>query len=208
MTYKINIHSHTIFSDGINTPYKMAMKAKKLGFTSLVITDHFYGRKVPEFMSIHNMKLLKKSCREDSEILPIIIGMEVPFCGQEVLVFGGAAIKSILENGKPGKTEMARLKKETGCAVILCHPGQDFEDAAMFADGFEEYNSGVNFFKNKFGMTRQFGLLEGKQRWCNSDAHREQCLETAYNIVGSKIENEHDLIKYIKKGKQPDFYVQ
>lgn len=208
MKYKINLHAHTIFSDGINSPYVMALKAKELGFSALVITDHFYGRKVTDFMSRNSMRLLQKACREAREIIPVIIGLEVPFCGQEVLVFGGAAIKSIMENGKPNETEMERLRKETGCAVILCHPGQDFEIAAKYVDGFEEYNSGQNFSKTRAGVTRPFGPLEGKPRWCNSDAHQATCLSRGYNIVGSKIENESGLIKYIKKGSQPEFYVK
>ena len=40
MDYKINIHAHTIFSDGYNTPYVMALKAKELGFSALVITSY------------------------------------------------------------------------------------------------------------------------------------------------------------------------
>jgi 3',5'-nucleoside bisphosphate phosphatase len=41
--YKINIHCHTIFSDGLNTPVTLAHEAKRLGFCALVITDHYYG---------------------------------------------------------------------------------------------------------------------------------------------------------------------
>ncbi len=122
--------------------------------------------------------------------------------GQEVLVFGGAAINSILENGLPTMEEILRLRKETDCAVILCHPGSDFEITEPAIDGFEHFNSGTDYFKND----RSFGILSGKQRWCNSDAHRVVDLEKAYNVVDSKIETEIDLIKYIKRGKQPIFY--
>lgn len=202
MKYKINIHAHSIFSDGLNSPYVMALKAKELGFTALVLTDHYYGLDVPEFMSPVTMKHLKKAVTEAKEILPIIIGMEVPFMGQEVLVFGGAAIGSILRNGLPTMDEMLRLRKETGCAVILCHPGEDFEVTEPAVDGFEQYNSGQDWFKNG----RSFGDLMLKQRWCNSDAHRAIDLETAYNIVDSKIETESDLIRYIKRRKQHEFY--
>lgn len=208
MKYKINIHAHSIFSDGIASPYTMAIEAHRLGFTALVITDHFYGRKIPEFMSVNNMRVLKKACREAREILPVIIGLEVPFMGQEVLIFGGAAIKSILENGKPSPRELQNLRKETGCAVVLCHPGQDFEVTSPYIDGFEHYNSGSNLFENRLGDVRSFGTLEGKQRWCNSDAHQVPCMDKAYNIVDSKIENESDLIKYIKKGRQPEFFLK
>lgn len=206
MKYKINIHAHSIFSDGINSPLSMAIEAKKLDFTALVITDHFYGLNVPEFMSKNSMRLLKKACHEAQKILPVIIGLEVPFCNQEILVFGGSAINSIIENGIPTPDELIRLKKETGCAVILCHPGNDFEEVAKYVDGFEQYNSGCNYFKNGEEI-RPFGALKGRQRWCNSDAHSTEDMSEAYNVVGSKIQTESDIIKYIKKGKQPEFVV-
>lgn len=206
--YKINIHAHTIFSDGANSPLKMAMTAKELGHTALVITDHFYDHDGMDFCSLNKntFGLLKKACMEAKEMLPVIIGLEIPFCGQEVLVFGGAAIKSIIENGKPNCEELQRLKDTTDCAVVLCHPGQDFEDAAKYVDGFEEYNSGSNLFANGKGSTRPFGSLEGKQRWSNSDAHHHNGLRKSYNIVTAKIENESDLIRYIKRGTQHEFY--
>lgn len=204
MKYKINIHAHSIFSDGLNSPYTMALKAKELGFTSLVITDHFYGKDYPEFMSNINMGKLKKAVSEAKEILPVIIGMEVPFMGQEVLVFGGAAIKAIIEKGIPTMKELLALKKETGCVAILCHPGEDFELAAPALDGFERFNAGHDWFKNG----RDYGPLLGMQSWCNSDAHRVVDMGRAYNLVDSKIETEGDLIQYIKRGRQPDFFVE
>ena len=204
MKYRINIHAHSFFSDGVNSPFVMATEAKRLGFSALVITDHFYGRKIPEFMSPMSFKILKRSCHEAKDIIPIILGIEVPFMGQEVLVFGGAAIKSILENGKPDMDKMLKLKKETGCAVILCHPGEDFHFAIPALDGYERFNSGFDYFRDN----RDFGKLEDLPGWCNSDAHTFEDLKTGYNQINSKIKNEGDLIKYIKKGGQPTFVLK
>ena len=198
MKYKINIHAHTIFSDGLNTPFVMAQKAKELGFTALVITDHSY------IITEDSMRLLKKACNEARKILPVIIGLEVPFLGSEVLVFGGAAIQWILKNGKPTESDMTELKEGTGCAVILCHPGEQFEKAAPSVDGYERFNSGSDYFKND----RALGSLEVLPGWCNSDAHHVDRLDKGYNLVNSKIETEHDLIKYIKRGTQPEFFVK
>ena len=203
MRYKINIHAHTIFSDGLNSPYKMALTAKEIGFSALVITDHYYGNVCPDFMSKSCMKILKKACKEAREILPIIIGMEVVFMGQEVLVFGMAAINKILENGPPTLEDMVKLRREDGCAVVLCHPGEGFEVTLPVIDGFEQFNSGRDFFKNG----RRFGLLSPLPRWCNSDAHIDDGLWVAYNIVDKKITRESDLIRYIKSRKQPEFYI-
>jgi len=205
MSYKINIHAHSIFSDGKNTPFIMALKAKELGFTALVITDHYYGPEHPEFMSENSMRLLKKSCKEARKIIPVIIGLEAPFMGEEVLVFGGAAISDILENGKPTMDKLLQLKKDTGCAVVLCHPGEDFELTIPAIDGFERFNHGMDMFGSG---RRSMGSLENKPSWCNSDAHMADHLEICYNIVDTKIKNESDLIRYIKKGKQPKFCIE
>jgi predicted metal-dependent phosphoesterase TrpH len=204
MKYKINIHAHSIFSDGINSPLGMALRAKELGFSALVLTDHFYGKKFPDVsMTSEKWYLFRKSVAEAKKVLPVITGIEVPMLNQEVLVFGSVAVQEILKNGKPTKEEVKIIKKTHHCALILCHPGTNLNDAAELVDGFEHYNSGCNFFKE-----RNFGPLDGLPRWCNSDAHQKDCLGKAYNIVDTKIETEQDLIKYIKRGKQPEFYVR
>jgi len=183
----------------------MAQKAKELGFSALVITDHYYiNSDDSEFsLSEDRFQLLRRACREAKEVLPIIIGIEASFMGQEVLIFGGEAIKRIFKSKSLTPDEMMLLRKETHCAIILCHPGGDIDPLEPYIDGFEHYNSGQDWFKG-----RDFGKLKDKQRWCNSDAHGVRCLDRNYNIVTHKIQNESDLIKYIKTGKQPEFYVK
>jgi len=205
MQYKINLHAHTIFSDGCNTPYVMAQKAKELGFSALVITDHYYINNDFSEFSLNEDRwcLLRQACKEAREIIPIIIGIEASFMNQEVLIFGGEAIKRIFENKSLTPDEMLTLRKETHCAVILCHPGGEIDALEPYIDGFEHYNSGQNWFSD-----RGFGKLKNKPRWCNSDAHGVKCLDWGYNIVTHKIQNESDLIKYIKSGKQPEFYTK
>lgn len=200
--YKINIHAHTLFSDGLNTPYKMALKAKELGFSALVLTDHYYGDKTKNSVSKISMMLLRKACVEAEDVLPVIVGLEVPLAGQEVLAFGSVAIRWILNNRLPTLTEIERLKENLGCAVILCHPGANYEKAASVADGFERYNSGQDFFR------KDRPLIDNKVSWCNSDAHCYDNLDSGYNIVDTKIETEHELINYIQSGKQPKFCVR
>jgi len=203
--YKINIHAHSIFSDGLNTPYIMALEAKRLGFTSLVITDHFYGFQLGKnnhfSMTVEKMKMLKRACIEAKKILPVIVGLEIPHFGQEVLVFGGEAIKNILKKGLPTHEGLIALKRETNCAIVLCHPSEDFDilELIEICDGYEQYNSGCDLFRNN----RNRGGFRDKVSWCNSDAHHADSLEVGYNVVDSKITTESDLIKYIKSGKQP-----
>jgi len=208
MEYKINIHSHTIFSDGLNSPYVMALKAKELGFTALVITDHFYGRKDDNGLSKLKYRLLKEACREAKRVLPVIIGIEYTFGKEDVLIFGATFIKRILEFRpfKPDINWMLDCKKAHNGACILCHPcrPKNWKYLRPLLDGYERYNSGADLFSRN----RAFCSLQNLPSWCNSDAHRVKVLDWAYNTVDSKIETEGDLIKYIKRGKQPEHFIK
>jgi predicted metal-dependent phosphoesterase TrpH len=197
--YKINIHAHSYFSDGANSPYVMALKAKELGFTALVITDHFYGRREDVGLNLEKFELLRKACKEAREILPVILGLEVPVGGNEVLVFGGAIINKLLADGIPELPEFIALKKVSNTGIILCHPSNHFNNLIPLIDGFEQYNSGNNWFKH-----RKFGKLSELPRWDNSDAHSADQLHEGWNVIDSKITNEADLIKYIKRRKYPE----
>lgn len=203
--YKINIHAHTFFSDGRNSPLVMAKKAKELGFTALVLTDHYYGGRHPECeLTFEKLKLYNKAIIEAREVLPVIRGLEVAFGGEEFLLFGGSAIKWLLAtNGLNTKDDLVKMKKEHHCAMVLCHPQNSYHNFLDCLDGYERYNGGQDWFKR-----REVGELSKLTGWCNSDAHSVDSLEAGYNLVNKKIVNEGDLINYIKKGEQPRFVVR
>ena len=202
--YRINIHAHSIFSDGYNSPYVMALKAKELGFTALVITDHWYGC-IENSLTPERVTTLRKSANEARKIIPVIIGLEIPVLGQEVLVFGGDAVKEIAGcKNKVLANDLFRIKNSTSSAFILCHPGIDISNQLVeLIDGFEAYNSGRNYFDK-----RGFGSLAELPAWSGSDAHMADYLSDGWNEVDTKITTEDDLIKYIKSGKQPDLFAK
>lgn len=209
MDYRINLHSHTIFSDGANTPLAMALEAKRLDHTALVITDHYFGECGSRTLDIPMMKQVKKACKEARQVLPVILGIELNFAGVEMLTFGTALINNIMNHRDKGRELtvdiLAKWKRIHGGAFILCHPGDDsnWPQIRPLLDGFEEYNSGQDWFKH-----RGYGVLDGLPHWCNSDAHQGADMDRAWNIVGSKITDEAGLIKYIKRGSQPKFYIR
>jgi predicted metal-dependent phosphoesterase TrpH len=217
--YKINIHAHTLFSDGANSPLGMAIEANRLGFTALVITDHYYGD-TDQWCSVNvqKMRLLKKACEEAKKILPVIIGVELVFGGEELLTFGSAMIQDIMRHRDAGNELTMELflkwKRRHDSAFVLCHPGkvENWEVLRPLLDGYEEYNSGSSMFRIERGQggvtERDRGALVGLPGWCNSDAHQVAGLARAYNIVDAKIENETDLIRYIKRGAQPEPYLR
>ena len=205
MKYKINIHAHSIFSDGKNSPLTMAIEAKRLGFTALVLTDHFYNGKNPEVGMVESKEhTYRKALREAREVLPVIRGMEVPYNGEEVLVFGSTAIKKIIKNKRIINLET--LRKGHNCAIILCHPHVSWPtwgDMTRYVDGYERHNSGQDWFKNN----KSLGQLKELQAWHNSDAHSKGMLSWGYNLVNKKITTEDELIKLIKRGKDTECYL-
>ena len=204
--YAINIHAHTIFSDGFNTPLGLAYEANNLGLTALVITDHYYGiNSSLHWASLNQDKfyLLQKATKEAKSIIPVILGMELAFGGEEILVFGSRLISDILSMKEDITMDYLMGQKAINdCAFVLCHPGREdnWQRLRPLLDGYEEYNSGGHMFCRG----RSYGALEGLPGWCNSDAHSVSGLGRAYNLVDSKIEVESDLIRYIKQGKSPE----
>jgi predicted metal-dependent phosphoesterase TrpH len=208
--YKINIHTHTIFSDGANTPYVMAQKAKELGFSALVITDHLYKEANTWFsLNLDRLGTLKRACIEAEKIMPVILGVELAIGNEEILVFGKDAVYALVQNNSRGGVNdistLLRIKGEFNSAFILCHPfmEENWEEILPVLDGFEAYNSGNNMFKD-----REYGCLGHLPRWSNSDAHMAKHLGRGYNLVEDCIETEEDLISYIKSGKQPKMFTE
>ncbi len=202
--YKINIHAHSFFSDGSNSPIEMARECKRLGFTALVLTDHYYGGRHPEMeITFEKLQGYNRALREARTILPTIRGLEVAFGGEEFLLFGSSAIKWLLStHGLNTKEDVLKMKKEHNCAIVLCHPQNAHKEFIEILDGYEAHNSGQNWFKND----REKGELVNLQAWYNSDAHCVDGLKVGYNIINKKITTEDELIKYIKSGKSHDFF--
>ncbi len=204
--YKINLHAHTFFSDGKNSPYVMAILAERLGFSALVIADHYYSSHNHDSLSLNpaKFKLLKRAVVEAKELLPVIVGIELAAkCLQEeILCFGSAFIQEIMSHEEELTIEKLVAWKRTHYgACILCHPGnpENHNKLLPLIDGFERYNSGQDWFSG-----RAFGVLETLPHWSNSDAHEAGSLRRGWNGLDSKITTEVDLIKYIRSGKQPE----
>jgi len=206
MPYKINIHAHSFFSDGQNSPYIMAKTAQSLGFSALVLTDHYYNGDFPNVaMSLDKMGSYGRAIEEAEMVLPVIRGMEAPFFGEEVLVFGETAITEIMEKGGiKDYNHLKEIRENHRCAIVLCHPNSHYEDFIALLDGYERYNSGQDEFSARM---EDLEPLVGLQAWYNSDAHGAVMLSLCYNLTEDEITTEEQLIEYIKSGKVNDYEV-
>ena len=100
----INCHAHTVISDGGDTMLEMANKAKELGHSALVITDHNYPQD-------HNFKTgwRERDVLEETDQapLPIIIGAEISTPFGDHLLFG----KEVLRNWESYKFRLSDIEK-------------------------------------------------------------------------------------------------
>jgi predicted metal-dependent phosphoesterase TrpH len=208
--YKINLHAHSTFSDGHHHPVTMARTAKALEFTALVLTDHYYNGEHPEVAMVPEKEEEYSKALEDArEIIPVIRGMEVPYGGEEVLVFGSEVIQEIIkEKGIRSDLHLRDLRCNYNSALILCHPSGRVVDFVDYLDGFERHNSGQDFFCFR-GIVDEERLnrLNQLQSWHNSDAHSARMLDLCYNIIDTEITTEEQLIDYIKSGKEHSFEI-
>lgn len=204
--YKINIHAHSFFSDGQNSPYIMAKTAQSLGFSALVLTDHYYNGSYPEVSMVKSKEgAYKRALKEAEMVLPVIRGTEATFGGEEILVFGQSAIKEIMDkDGIQTDDHLKEIRKNHECAIVLCHPGNYYEGFTDLFDGYERYNSGSDEFATR---PEALDILKDKQAWYNSDAHGAVMLPICYNLTEDEITTEEQLIAYIKSGKVNDYEV-
>ena len=211
--YKINLHSHTRYSDGANTIKEMALTSKNLGFCCHVITDHYYGRDdlAPYSLTKETfLEAIKEAEEVSREInFPIIVGAE---CGynnmEEINVFGKEAILYLMDHGV-SHDDYLRARANTWCAMQLNHPAVTNSLKSKVwevIDCFERFNSGQDFFKGEYGDKDRRKIpieLKGIRQTSNSDAHQFKSLDRGYNLIDEKIESEGHLINYLRSSKKP-----
>ena len=134
----IDLHTHSILSDGELVPSELAIRAEKYGYNTIGITDH---------VDFSNYKYVVKSIlefdkrfRKSSNILTIP-GVEVtyvppPLIPEFVNEIRGLGIKLILVHGEtiaetvPEETNLYALKSDID---ILAHPGLITRDLVKIA---------------------------------------------------------------------------
>jgi histidinol phosphatase-like PHP family hydrolase len=134
----IDLHTHTIFSDGALLPYELVRRAVAVGYKAIAITDHVDPSNIDSVIP-RIVKALKKL----KEFVPaeVIPGAEITHCPPKiipdlvkearslgakiVLVHGETVVEPVLEG-----TNRAAI--EAG-ADILSHPGLITTEDILFA---------------------------------------------------------------------------
>lgn len=136
-----DLHTHTVFSDGVLIPAESARRAKTAGYSGIAVTDHADFSNYRE--CIEGALAFKESYNKEDDIFKVLAGAELThvrpsqiakltqLCrslGADVVLVHG---ETIMEPVEPGTN---RAAIEAGVDV-LAHPGLiSAEDAALAAE--------------------------------------------------------------------------
>jgi hypothetical protein len=204
----INLHTHSIYSDGNNSLEELLIAFKGAGHVCLCVTDHDYCLSLNKF---------KRQIEEAKELeikynFPIICGLEIAIQYEESLVFGTDACLDWMEKLEVvginifGVSGEYFLKWVSDCtyekALVLCHPSLSAQIEGFYDpfDGYEIMNRGC-VWPIKFVELMQRIMPKAKP-FKNMDLHSLRSWEIerkrVCNEIDTTIKNESDLIHWIK----------
>ncbi|NIO16246.1 MAG: histidinol phosphate phosphatase domain-containing protein [Deltaproteobacteria bacterium] len=174
----IDLHIHSIFSDGVLIPSEIVSRAKQKGYKALALTDHVDTSNIDFVLSgmvkVSRDLSLKTGVKvvpgvEITHVPPSLIGglvTEARERGAGIVIVHG---ETIVEPVPPGTNREAII----ACADILAHPGLITEEDAMLAakNGvFLEITSrGGHSYTN--GHIVRMARRTGAELIFNTDAH-------------------------------------
>ncbi len=172
----IDLHMHTVFSDGELIPAEMARRAEAIGHKVIAITDHVDQSNVE-----HVAAGIVRFCAEDRHVIKVLPGVEITHvtpgkiadvakraraAGIKVIVVHG---ETIVEPVEPGTNEAAI---DAGI-TILAHPGLITAAAAKKAAAagvfLEISGRGGHSFSN--GHVARTALEAGAKMVFDTDSH-------------------------------------
>jgi len=195
---KGDLHMHSTFSDGRNSPEEILLAAVEKDLDVISITDHdtFSGA----------LRALKaaKSMQLD---LVVIVGAEVRTTAGDILVYCSDSLPDTVPRDP---FELADVAHGHGCIVVPAHPfdarrkgiGKLVYDGQW--DAIEVYNAHSDPFSNH--RAEQAARELGLPGIANSDAHVASAVGSAYNIIEADDRNADSIIDAIKTGRVKPVY--
>ncbi len=103
---RLDIHTHSRYSDGLNTPKEMVNHAKAIGLDGISITDH------------NEIRGSLKAMEFNSENFTVIPGIEVSSADGHILALG---VTEIIEKGMSAEETIEKIHALGGIAIAV-HP--------------------------------------------------------------------------------------
>jgi hypothetical protein len=191
---KVDLHMHSTYSDGIDSPEDMVRTAIEKGIQCICLTDHDEIKG-----AVRAMKFAY-----DKDIL-VVPGIELVSTSGDVL---GINVKKKIPSGLSIEETIKEIRKQGGIAVIP-HPfnkplnnfwGGEKVLKRAGPDAIEVFNASVLFgFANRkalnFSKENKFFFTAG------SDAHRKEYIGRGFIEIEGKVRSEKDLIEAIMSGR-------
>jgi predicted metal-dependent phosphoesterase TrpH len=194
MPKKFDLHVHTNYSDGINSPKEVVRQAKEVGLDGMAIADHD---------TVKGTKKARKTAEDVGIILIPAVEITTPF--GDILALG---IEEAVEPRKKGRkmiTDIINRIHELGGIAIAAHPYAgywpmkfaDMKEIRAF-DAIEIFNalSSLNFGIEANIKAMELANRLKKPGTAGSDAHSLDLIGTAFTVAKGK-----NVIDEIKKGR-------
>lgn len=178
---KLDLHVHTIYSDGRESPEVMLRTAKAIGLDGIAITDHdtFQG---------------------STKVVGVIPGIEVTTQYGHVVVL--CERPTMLPNTLP---DLLDKVKDENCFSFPSHPFDNLRAGIggmvyqFRFDGIEVYNSKAPKWANDRALRAAEELkLPGL---ANSDSHVKSALGSAFNLIHANSLNPEEVLEALRKGR-------
>ncbi len=189
----IDLHTHTLFSDGELIPSELAQRAKDIGYRAIAFTDH---------VDFSNMEFVISNVAKSAEGLEQFYGLYV-FFGVEITHVPPQLIKEAIDKSRHlgaqvvvvhGESPVEPVAAGTNIAAIhakcdiLAHPGLITQDEAEQAKEngvvLEISARGGHSFTN--GHVFRMAKISNAQYMLNTDTHSPNNLitkEFAYKVL-------------------------
>ncbi len=189
-----DLHTHTIFSDGIDTPSDIIKFARFRGLKVVAITDHDTAKGVRQ--------ILRSGTPKDIVVVP---GVEITARGCHVLALGVTENPSF--KSRPSPPEAIEWCRSLGGVAILAHPFGRYGflpypvtrriDIVSTFDGVEVLNGRTLMRGNV--KAQDLALQLGKPITGGSDAHRANEVGYVVTVFKDPVESVDDVLTCIKK---------
>ena len=223
--YETHLHTCQASACGKSPGREHARKYADLGFSGIIVTDHFFGGNCAVDRSLPWEEKVKRFCsgyedawEEGQKVgLPVFFGWEQGYGDDEYLVYGPdkAWLLSHPEIEKCSRRRQLELVHEAGGCVIQAHPFRMrwymtyIRVGLGFCDGVEVANAG-NFPVNDtyaWNFAREYGLV----MTAGSDNHDSSRVTSASQLFGvsleKKLETIHDYVRIILDRKPIGLHV-
>ncbi|MCK4822406.1 CehA/McbA family metallohydrolase, partial [bacterium] len=188
MNLKIDLHTHSSYSDGIGNPQDILEGAKKKGLDGLAITDH------------NTLEGYFEAKEYDTNLL-LVPGYEVETEAGHILVLGLEILPPNVESIR--YDELIRWVRSHRGLTVLAHPAISrlHMDKWMRSppDAVEVLNASYPldyFVKRGLKISERVGVAAVG----GSDAHSTLAVGNAYTVVEAPNANVVDIVRAIKNG--------